>query len=274
MLCWGESGSGGCARIHQWPLTLNTQAAKNTIAFNTPKPDTIGDIKWQNQSAGIYLTLQQVRDSLRKNPAATYKVLGTQIITQPGQKITFASLSATPNISVTISELVLSGTSVILHVLQGPVIISQPPQYALKNLTFYIHDHLGNTRLTYNPTPSCSTNTVVTYTLESVLDYYPYGKTLRSYTPTTPPERYQSTHNERDSETNYDHREARNSDSDWGRFLGVDALAGSMRLLVLIVMLGGIRFGWWIREGGIQQYMYISTQIIFILIKEIIEKNY
>jgi hypothetical protein len=55
------------------------------------------------------------------------------------------------------------------------------------------------------------------------LDYYPYGKNLRSYTPML--EKYQSTHHQRDPETQYDHRNARNSDSNDGRFLGVDAAA-------------------------------------------------
>jgi hypothetical protein len=38
-------------------------------------------------------------------------------------------------------------------------------------------------------------------------------------------EKYQSTHHQRDPETQYDHRNARNSDADDARFLGVDATA-------------------------------------------------
>jgi hypothetical protein len=38
-------------------------------------------------------------------------------------------------------------------------------------------------------------------------------------------EKHQSTHHQRDPETQYDHRNARNSDADDARFLGVDATA-------------------------------------------------
>jgi RHS repeat-associated protein len=57
------------------------------------------------------------------------------------------------------------------------------------------------------------------------MDYYPYGKALKSYNLNTA-ERYQSTGHERDTETGWDYRLARLYDADVGRFLGVDPLAG------------------------------------------------
>ena len=55
-------------------------------------------------------------------------------------------------------------------------------------------------------------------TVESVSDYYPYGKALRSYGR----ERYQSTYHERDLESGFDYRGARFYDSDVGRFNSLD----------------------------------------------------
>ncbi|SEP89160.1 RHS repeat-associated core domain-containing protein [Neolewinella agarilytica] len=85
-------------------------------------------------------------------------------------------------------------------------------------MTFYLHDHLGNTRVTFRAdSPS-------DIAIEYAADYYPYGKILREYRPCSP-NRYLSTHHERDAETGYDNRGARLYDSELGRFLGVDPLA-------------------------------------------------
>jgi hypothetical protein len=67
--------------------------------------------------------------------------------------------------------------------------------------TFYLNDHLGNTRVTFHA-DVCVNNTTVTYFIDHAIDYYPYGKTLREYfTPAR--ERYLSTQHERDTETGY-----------------------------------------------------------------------
>ncbi|TXF90206.1 DUF2778 domain-containing protein [Neolewinella aurantiaca] len=61
--------------------------------------------------------------------------------------------------------------------------------------------------------------------IDYAADYYPYGKILREYKACNQ-NRYLSTHHERDKDTGYDNRGARLYDSEIGRFLGVDALAG------------------------------------------------
>ncbi len=92
--------------------------------------------------------------------------------------------------------------------------------------SFYLYDHLGNTRLNYTPTgfishpgdPSIAVNRI-----NSVVDYFPYGKVLRHYNVTD--ERYLTTQHERDQETGLDYRGARFYDGDIGRFLSLDPLA-------------------------------------------------
>jgi RHS repeat-associated protein len=100
----------------------------------------------------------------------------------------------------------------------------------LPHATYYIYDHLGNSRVVYTPNISCdgglgSGNPDVTYWLNSVIDYFPYGKVLRQYVPENPRERFLTTYHERDYETGLDYRGARFYDSDVGRFLSLDPLA-------------------------------------------------
>ena len=87
---------------------------------------------------------------------------------------------------------------------------------------YYIYDHLGNTRIVYSTTiPDCSQS--AHYTLEAVMDYFPYGKVLREFIKT--PEKYVTTHHQRDKETGLDYRGARFYDSDVARFLSLDPAA-------------------------------------------------
>ncbi|MGY6560684.1 MAG: RHS repeat domain-containing protein [Luteibaculaceae bacterium] len=63
--------------------------------------------------------------------------------------------------------------------------------------------------------------------VRNITDYYPFGKELRFYKG-EPNEKFLSTQHERDRASSYDHRQARNSTSEFGVFLSVDPLAFKM----------------------------------------------
>lgn len=104
----------------------------------------------------------------------------------------------------------------------------------LREGTFYLYDHLGNTRVTYQPESveivsilDENNNPVyVNRTVNKIMysgDYFPYGKVLREYSEGSI-ERYLTTFHERDQETGLDYRGARYYDSDIARFLSTDPL--------------------------------------------------
>jgi len=102
------------------------------------------------------------------------------------------------------------------------------PEWVMKNdntvdsvvtgMKFFIYDHLGNVRVTYRavfePSPLCNPRLQIL----GAIDYYPYGRHLRSWF-RTQPERWQTTRHERDAESNLDFRGARMYDSEYGRFM-------------------------------------------------------
>ena len=96
--------------------------------------------------------------------------------------------------------------------------LESPP---IPNLFFYLYDHLGNTRVVYSTMFDCGGD--ITYSSQSMIDYFPYGKIFREKT--TVAEKYLTTQHERDVETGLDYRGARFYDSDIGRFLSLDPLA-------------------------------------------------
>lgn len=94
----------------------------------------------------------------------------------------------------------------------------------ITQLYYYIHDHLGNTRLVYLPENlDCTDPPHFEYRLEYAADYYPYGKILREYNPEA--EKYINTHHERDQETGLTYAGARLLDHDVVRWFSIDPSA-------------------------------------------------
>lgn len=104
-------------------------------------------------------------------------------------------------------------------------------------MTYYENDHLGNLRVAFTPVVDCQDPALGTapdpglnhqtssFTLDHVVDYFPYGKVLRQWVNSGGPERYLTTQHERDQETGLDYRGARYYDSDVARFLSLDPKA-------------------------------------------------
>ncbi len=88
--------------------------------------------------------------------------------------------------------------------------------------TYFVHDYLGSTRLSYKASVN---NGVVSYDIQSAHDYAPFGKTFREYLKGAQ-DKYQFTGQERDAESGLDNFIARMYDSDLGRFLNTDPHAG------------------------------------------------
>ena len=84
--------------------------------------------------------------------------------------------------------------------------------------TYFLYDHLGNTRVAFM-VDSSDVPLIV-----NAMDYYSYGKILREYD-NGAGDRYLTTQHERDKETGLDYRGARYYDSDVARFLSTDPWA-------------------------------------------------
>ncbi len=91
------------------------------------------------------------------------------------------------------------------------------------DISFYISDYLGNTRIVYTPIKNCGQSSPQ-YAIKYAADYFPYGKILREFTQGDR-EKYLTTQHERDNETGLDYRGARFYDSDVARFLSLDPKA-------------------------------------------------
>ena len=92
---------------------------------------------------------------------------------------------------------------------------------AIDRSTFFLYDHLGNTRVSFTASDLSPLELHITY----AGDYFPYGKVLREFVDGDGGDRYLTTMHERDKETGLDYRGARYYDSDVARFLSLDPLA-------------------------------------------------
>lgn len=105
--------------------------------------------------------------------------------------------------------------------------------------TFFLTDHLGNTRVAYMSTATTGSNYIInaleefafanedemaTNVRAKAMRYYPYGKVLWQYD-NGAGDKYLTTQHERDQETGLDYRGARYYDSDVARFLSTDPWA-------------------------------------------------
>jgi len=100
-----------------------------------------------------------------------------------------------------------------------------PSRIYAKEAIFFLYDHLGNTRVSFE-----NVGTDFVSTVKNAMDYYPYGKMLREYD-NGDGDRYLTTMHERDRETGLDYRGARYYDSDIARFLSLDPLASKYPLI-------------------------------------------
>lgn len=132
-------------------------------------------------------------------------------------------------LAISIRDLILGGNgngSAAMHNPTGAY--SYMANTALAGATFYLNDHLGNSRVVFNKNHCDIPENP--FEIESAMDYYPFGKTLREYH-SNEIENYMTTQHERDGETGFDHRGARIYDSDVCKFLSLDPLASKYQHL-------------------------------------------
>ena len=127
-----------------------------------------------------------------------------------------------PDVSKT-EEFYVYGTERVAMIVPN-TLGTTPSRIQFNEATYFLTDHLGNTRVAYMDSPGSDP-----YIINAV-DYYPYGKVLREYD-NGAGDRYMTTQHERDRETGLDYRGARYYDSDVARFLSLDPLAAKYPML-------------------------------------------
>jgi RHS repeat-associated protein len=224
-------------------------------------PDNLQRIELADGSEAIYMK-KHLNDVVAVDPTMTYTVVEEVKIASEQQLILLKESGSTEKVAISYGELASSALE-SEKINSGDVLApwggttptgtgtpldpatTRPesggtgdvlPDYifhdnrAIRNLVYYIQDHLGSTRITYKPRVTNCFNdngqilATKDYELLTVMDYYPYGKILRQFIANAP-EPYHTSHHERDVETGLDYRGARYYDSDIARFLSLDPSA-------------------------------------------------
>ena len=211
-----EKNQGILAALDRINLYIDST---NTERYEIKMPDSDQVLELEMEDGDIQYTLQTTLDSMLQNSfRMNYQMIGSFAINDTKTPIPLTKTDNTISNELCLYELILSYTRAdSARTIKPTVLPRQIPD--IVNLTYYVHDHLGNTRVTYDKT-GCSNR----FNLQGVFDYYPYGKILREYQPNQT-EKYLTTHHQRDEETTLDYRYARFYDSDLGRFLSIDPMA-------------------------------------------------
>jgi RHS repeat-associated protein len=188
---------------------------------NLNLPNTLHEIMLPDSSHQMILS-----DEISSYPGAV--ILDTMELRSPFEQIallndsgeyTIYSLYRLSGVDPSLPPTMPSGDPFLI-----PLDKAEDPPYP--DLVYYIHDHLGNARVLYHVVLDCSEGSdPLEYYADHLVDYRPFGSILREYLPEVVPEKFLTTHHERDVQTGLDYRGARFFDSDLGRFLSVDPLA-------------------------------------------------
>ncbi|HNU34419.1 MAG TPA: RHS repeat-associated core domain-containing protein [Bacteroidia bacterium] len=189
-------------------------------------PDTLYYCEFGNGARSYFLY-----STISSLPGANYTVLNRQAITDDETLLTIFNTDSEA-VQVTVNELreqqdIIAPDPGAFAAMSDPFYNAytyfDDTQLNTTQLTYYIYDHLGNTRVTYTPTGNMI-GTVAEYEVKGVFDYYPYGKIMRQFMGGDG-EKFLITGNERDIETGLDYFNARFLDCEIYRFVQVDPLA-------------------------------------------------
>ena len=148
----------------------NTNVEQHEIKM--PQSDHV--LELQMADGEIQYAMQTSLNSFLAQQAVSpnYQIMSSLAIANTKTPVPLIKTDNTISEELTLHDLVLSYTRADSARTIKPTVL--PRQFpVVTDMTYYVHDHLGNTRVTYRMR-SCTS-----YNLEGVFDYYPYGKILR-----------------------------------------------------------------------------------------------